>query len=122
MKFIVKVMSLALAIFLIASMMPGVSVESMGYAILVSLVIILLNIYLKPILVFLTLPITVVSLGFFLLVINAAIILIASNILHTGFKVDGFWVAFLFSILISITNSILERISKRLEERQNNTY
>ena len=64
----------------------------------------------------------VVSLGFFLLVINAAIILIASNILHAGFKVDGFWVAFLFSILISITNSILERISKRLEERQNNTY
>ncbi|MFN5346287.1 MAG: phage holin family protein [Bacteroidota bacterium] len=122
MKFLVKVMSLALAIFLIAAMMPGVSVESMGYAILVSLVIILLNIYLKPILVFLTLPITVVSLGFFLLVINAAIILIASNILHAGFKVDGFWVAFLFSILISITNSILERISKRLEERQNNTY
>ncbi len=122
MKFLVKVMSLALAIFLIASMMPGVSVESMRYAILVSLVIILLNIYLKPILVFLTLPITVVSLGFFLLVINAAIILIASNILHAGFKVDGFWIAFLFSILISITNSVLERISKRLEERQNNTY
>lgn len=122
MKFLVKVMSLALAIFLIASMMPGVSVESMRYAILVSLVITLLNIYLKPILVFLTLPITVVSLGFFLLVINAAIILIASNILHAGFKVDGFWIAFLFSILISITNSVLERISKRLEERQNNTY
>lgn len=122
MKFLVKVMSLALAIFFIASMMPGVSVESMGYAILVSLVIILLNIYLKPLLVFLTLPITVVSLGFFLLVINAGIILIASNILHPEFKVDGFWVAFLFSILISITNSIIERISKRLEERQNKTY
>ncbi|MFM7016530.1 MAG: phage holin family protein [Bacteroidota bacterium] len=122
MKFIVKIMSLALAIFLMATLMPGVSVESMGYAILVSLVIILLNIYLKPILIFLTLPITVVSFGFFLLVINAAIILIASNLLHKGFKVDGFWVAFLFSILISITNSILERISQRLENRHNRSY
>ena len=119
MKFLVKVMSLALAIFFIATLMPGVSVESMGYAILVSLVIILLNIYLKPVLVFLTLPITVVSFGLFLLVINAAIILIASNILHAGFKVDGFGVAILFSILISITNSFLERISKRLEEKEN---
>jgi putative membrane protein len=118
MKFLVKVMSLALAIFLIASLMPGVSVAGMGNAIIVSLVIILLNIYLKPILVYLTLPITVVSLGFFLLVINAAIILIASNLLHSGFKVDGFWVAFLFSILISITNSILERLSRSFEERQ----
>ncbi len=119
MRFLVKIMSLALAIFLIASFMPGVSVNGMSDAIMVSLVIILLNIFLKPLLVFLTLPITVVSLGLFLLVINASIILIASNLLHSGFKVDGFGVALLFSILISITNSILERISQRLDNRSN---
>ncbi|HOS49354.1 MAG TPA: phage holin family protein [Bacteroidia bacterium] len=122
MKFLVKVMSMALAIFLIASFMPGVEVQGMSAAILVSLVIILLNIFLKPVLIFLTLPITVVSLGLFLLVINAAIILIASNLLKSGFKVDGFWVALLFSILLSITNSFIESIAGRMEEKEKDRY
>jgi putative membrane protein len=113
---------MALAIFLIASFMPGVEVQGMSAAILVSLVIILLNIFLKPVLIFLTLPITVVSLGLFLLVINAAIILIASNLLKSGFKVDGFWVALLFSILLSITNSFIESIAGRMEEKEKDRY
>jgi putative membrane protein len=122
MKFLVKVMSMALAIFLIASFMPGVEVQGMSAAILVSFVIILLNIFLKPVLIFLTLPITVVSLGLFLLVINAGIILIASNLLKSGFKVDGFWVDLLFSILLSITNSVIESLAGRMEEKERDNY
>jgi putative membrane protein len=102
--------------------MPGVEVQGMSAAILVSFVIILLNIFLKPVLIFLTLPITVVSMGLFLLVINAGIILIASNLLKSGFKVDGFWVALLFSILLSITNSVIESLAGRMEEKERDNY
>jgi putative membrane protein len=66
-------------------------------------------------LVFLTLPITVFTLGLFLLVINATIILIASNLLKDGFQVDGFWVAMLFSVVLSMVTSLLEKAAERSE-------
>jgi putative membrane protein len=55
-------------------------------------------------------------------VINAGIILIASNLLKSGFKVDGFWVALLFSILLSITNSVIESLAGRMEEKERDNY
>ncbi len=96
--------------------MPGVEVTDMSMAILVSILLILLNMFVKPILVFLTLPITVVTLGFFLLVINAAIILAASDLLGSGFKVDGFWVAMLFSVVLSMTTSLFDTVAKNFEK------
>lgn len=120
MKFLAKLMSTALAIFLISSFMPGVQVESMSMAILVSFILIIMNIFVKPILIFLTLPITLVTLGLFLLVINAAIILIASNLLKGGFKVDGFWVAMLFSIILSITTSFIDSLAESFDKPKNN--
>lgn len=113
MKFLVKIISTALAVFLIATLMPGVEVQNMPMALLVSLILVLINMYIKPILIFMTFPITVVTLGIFLLVINAFIILFTSYILKDGFKVDGFWVALLFSIVLSMLTSLIDRLTDR---------
>lgn len=120
MRFLAKILSTAIAVFLIATLMPGVEVKNMSTAILVAFLLILLNVFVKPILIFLTLPITVVTLGLFLLVINAAIILVASSLLKEGFKVDGFWVALLFSIVLSMTTSLIDLMTEKYERKKDN--
>ena len=98
MKFILRLLLSALAVILLANILPGVEVSAFGSAVLVALVLSLLNLIVKPILVILTLPVTILTLGLFLLVINALIILLASSLV-SGFSVDGFWQALLFSLL-----------------------
>ena len=109
MRFIARVLLTGLAIFLIATLMPGVEVKNMNFALLVALILTLLNVFIKPILVLLTLPITMITLGFFLLVINALIVMLAANLVP-GFKISGFWVALFFSIVLSMTTSVLDSI------------
>jgi putative membrane protein len=111
MKFILRLLLSALAVVLLANILPGVHVATYGIAILVALVISLLNLLVKPLLVILTLPVTILTLGLFLLVINALIILLASSLV-SGFNVDGFWWALLFSLLLSILQSILFTVLK----------
>ena len=106
MKFILRMLLSAAAVLLIGNFLGGVHVESYTVAILVALVLGFLFAFLKPILVVLTLPITVVTLGLFLLVINTFLILLADKVV-SGFNVDGFWVAMLFSVLLSIAQSLL---------------
>jgi len=106
MKFILRMLLSAAAVLLIANFLSGVHVENYTVAILVALVLGFLFAFLKPILVILTLPITVITLGFFLLVINTLLILLADKVV-SGFSVDGFWIAMLFSILLSIAQSLL---------------
>jgi putative membrane protein len=84
-------------------------VAGYGTAVIVALVLALLNLIVKPILVILTLPVTILTLGLFLLVINAIIILLADSFV-SGFGVDGFWIALIFSLLLSIFQSILYSI------------
>lgn len=96
----------AIVVFLLANFLPGVTVAGYGTAIIVALVLGLLNLIVKPILVLLTLPVTVITFGLFLLVINAVIILLVDAFI-SGFNVDGFWVALIFSLLLSIVQSIL---------------
>lgn len=96
--------------------MPGIEVQGLSTALLVSLLLVLMNVYLKPMLIFLTFPITILTLGLFLLVINASIILITSYLLKDGFKVDGFWVAMLFSIILSMTTSLIDLIIDKEKE------
>ena len=90
-----------------SALLPGIHVRNMFIAIIVSVVLAILNAIVKPILIFLTLPITLLSLGFFLLVINASVILLADKLID-GFQVDGFWWALLFSIVVFFMNAILE--------------
>ena len=97
MKWFLKLLLSALAVFLLANILPGVVVESYMYAIWVAVIIGVLNAFLRPVLIFFTLPATLVTLGLFLFVINACIILIASNIL-SGLK----WI---FGSLLSIIHA-----------------
>lgn len=106
MKFILRLLLSALAVVLLANILPGVHVATFGIAVIVALVLSLLNFVVKPLLVILTLPVTIVTFGLFLLVINALIILMASGLV-SGFAVDGFWWALLFSLLLSLVQSIL---------------
>jgi len=106
MKFILRLLLSALAVVLLANILPGVHVDTFGIAVIVALVLSLLNFLVKPLLVILTLPVTIVTFGLFLLVVNALIILMASGLV-SGFAVDGFWWALLFSLLLSLVQSIL---------------
>ncbi len=91
----------ALAILVTAYILPGVVLTGFVPALAVAVVLGILNAIVKPILVALTLPINVLTLGLFTLVINAVIILLADAVVP-GFKVDGFWTAFFFAIVLSV--------------------
>ncbi|MEH6765957.1 MAG: phage holin family protein [Aequorivita antarctica] len=106
MKLIIKLLLTAVAVVVLAKILPGVAVEGYGSAIIVAIVIALLRLLVKPILVILTLPITIVTFGLFLLIINAIIILLAGYFVG-GFTVTTIWWALLFSLLLSLFQSIL---------------
>ncbi|MGB3590138.1 MAG: phage holin family protein [Nonlabens sp.] len=114
MKYVINLLINAVIIILLSYLLPGVETTGFVAAIIVALVISILNFIVKPILIVLTLPVTVLTLGLFLFVVNAIIILLADWLIG-GFSVDGFWYALLFSICLSIaraiTSSILEKDS-----------
>ncbi len=116
MNLLVKIIISSLAVFLTAYLLPGVAVDSYITAIWVAVVLALLNGFLKPMLIILTIPVTLVSLGLFLLVINAAIILLASHFVD-GFYVSGFWWALLFSLVLSIITSLMESLGGKPEKK-----
>ena len=111
MKLILRLLLNALAVVILSYVLPGVGVDSMFTAIIVAIVLSILNFLVKPILVILTLPITILTLGLFLLVINAIIILLTSNLID-GFQVTSFWWAIIFSLLLSFLQAILHSILK----------
>lgn len=112
MNFLTRLLITALVAFGLSYLLPGVHMDSFIAALILALVLALLNTLVKPILVILTFPITIITLGLFLLVINAVIILLAAKLVD-GFKVDGFWWALLFSILLSVTSSLLQGSDER---------
>lgn len=113
MSILVKWVLSALAVLIAAYVLPGVSVASFWSALIVAVVLALLNALLKPLLVILTIPITIVTLGLFLLVINALIIL-ATDALIGGFEVSNFWWALLFSLLLSVLGALFDDIVERV--------
>lgn len=106
MKFIMRIVVTSVIAFGLSYILKGIKIDSFWTAILLAIVLAVLNALLKPVLIILTLPITIVTLGLFLFVINAAIILLADYFIP-GFEVNGFWWALLFSLLLSIVTSIL---------------
>ena len=107
MKFLGKLLINTLAVILAAYMLPGIHVPDPWRAFLVAALLAVLNVTLKPLLIILTIPITILTLGLFLLAINAIIILVAGKLIP-DFVVDSFWWALLFSIVMSVINSVLE--------------
>lgn len=96
----------ALAILLAAYLLPGITVGGFGTALILSIVLGIINAVLKPILIILTLPINILTLGLFTFVINALMVMLAASVLK-GFSVANFWWALLFSLVLSVLNSLL---------------
>ncbi len=111
MKLIIRILLSALAVVLLANILPGVGVDSFTTAIIVAILLSLLNFIVKPILVILTLPVTILTFGLFLLFINAIIIVLADRLID-GFHVNGIWWALLFSLLLSFLQSLLFSLLK----------
>lgn len=107
---IVRFLLSGLAVLFTAYLLPGVHVEHYGYALLVAAVLAIVNFIIKPILIVLTIPITVLTLGLFLLVINALMILLVDSLID-GFRVDGFWWALAFSLILSVFNSLFSDLA-----------
>ncbi|WP_108868662.1 phage holin family protein [Aquimarina aquimarini] len=112
MNFLLKLILSALAVLILAKILPGVAVENYVSAIIVAIVLAILNTIVKPLLVIFTLPATILTLGLFLLVINAAIILMADYFV-SGFSVRGWLWALIFSVLLSVFQSILHSVLKK---------
>jgi putative membrane protein len=112
-SFIIKWVLSAVAVLIAAYILPGVAVESFWAALLVAVILSLFNAVLRPILVILTIPVTVLTLGLFLLVINAVIVLLVDAMVG-DFYVSGFWWALIFSLVISILGAIFDNIAESI--------
>lgn len=110
MGFLLKLVLTALAVIVTSSVLPGVSIENAWTALIVAAVLSFLNAIVKPLMVLLTIPITILSLGFFLLIINAFMIILTDKIVD-GFEVNSFLTAFIFSIVLSLVNWVFENLS-----------
>jgi len=109
MGFIIKILLTALAVYAAAYLLDGVHITDIKTTIIVALVLALLNTFIKPILVILTIPITILTLGLFLLIINALIVKWTDSLVG-GFTVDGWWSAILFSLIVTVVVYILEKL------------
>lgn len=115
MKILTRWLLLAAALLLVAHISPGVQVVSFGAALIAAFVLGLLNTLLRPILVLLTLPVTVVTLGLFLFIINAAMFWAAARVLD-GFSVSSFGAALLGSLIYSLCGMVIDSAMERLFE------
>src|SRR4249919_4184060 len=106
MNIILRIIISAVVAFALSYILSGVHIQSFVTALVLAIVLGLLNLIVKPILIILTLPITLFTFGLFLFVINALIILLAAKFVN-GFSVDGFWWALLFSLLLTVITSLL---------------
>ncbi len=113
MKIIIRWLLLAAALLLVANLYSGVSVHSFGSALIAAFVIGLFNALLRPLLVLLTLPVTLLTLGLFLFVINAAMFYWAASVLD-GFNVSSFGAALIGSLLYSLCGMVIDVAMERL--------
>ena len=105
MTWIPKLLLNAAALIIASYLIPGVDVDNFYSAVIVAIVLAILNAFVKPLLIIVTIPITILTLGLFLFCINAIIILIADSLID-GFAVNGLLWALLLSFLMSVLNSI----------------
>ncbi len=95
-----------LAVFVTSRIIPGVVLDDFITAVVVSVILAVVNTFIKPILILLTLPVNILTLGLFTLVINAVVVLIVDSLVP-GFEVNGFWAALFFSIVLSLVSAVL---------------
>jgi len=112
---LVRLIISTLAVLVTGLVLPGVHADDIVTGLLVAVVLGLLNTFLRPLLILLTLPVSVLTLGLFLLVINAGMVLLAARIVP-GFVVEGFWWALLFSIILSVVQGFLQGLDRPRNE------
>lgn len=117
MRIIIRLLVTAAIAFILAQILPGVHVDGYGTAILFAIVLGLLNIFLKPLLIIFTLPLTLITFGLFLFIINTITVLLASDWVK-GFEIDSFGWGLLFSLLLTLITSLLFREEARLEQKK----
>ncbi len=116
MNTIIKLLITAISAYIISKLLsPHVQIDSFVSAIFFAVVLGVLNLFIRPILMFFSLPINIITLGLFSLVINTMIFLLA-DYFTSGINIDGFWWAFVFSILLSVITSVLESVFISKEE------
>lgn len=104
------------AIAISAYLIPGVVISDLIAAVVLAVVLGAINAFIRPILIILTLPITIVTFGLFILVINALLIMLAGTVVP-GFEVSGFWAALIFSIVLSLVSALLGGMSKVSDQK-----
>jgi putative membrane protein len=114
MKWLLSWLLHAAALLLIAHLIPGVEVVSYAAALWTALLLTVFNTILRPVLILLTLPVTVLSLGLFIFVINAALFYAAAELLD-GFKVAGYWAAFLGSAVYGVVGAVLDTALEQVQ-------
>jgi putative membrane protein len=112
MRFLIRIIVIGAVSFGLAHVLPGIHIDTFWTAIVFAVVLAMLNIFVKPLIILLTLPVTILTLGLFLFVIDALVILIASKFVK-GFTVASFGWALLFSLILSLVTSVLERELQR---------
>lgn len=108
MKIVTRIFLTALTLLIVAKYVPGIFVESLTTALLAALGLAILNVFVKPILIFLTLPITLLTLGLFLLIINTGLFLLTAALID-GFSVASFGAAFIGSLVVSVVSAVSSR-------------
>ena len=113
MKFIVRLLVTAVIAYALSKLLqPHIVIDSYSTAVVFVLVLAILNAIVRPILIILTLPITILTLGIFLLIINVCMILLAGKFV-SGIHIDGFWWALIFGILLSFISSAINNVQKK---------
>ena len=107
---LLRLATLVFALLLIARLVPGVSVDSLYTALVVAVLLGLINITIKPLLLLLTLPLTLITLGLFALVVNAALFWFVATFVE-GFSVDGFVPAFIGALILSLVNWAVSKLT-----------
>lgn len=109
---LLKILVIAAISFALAHLLKGVHADDFLTALVFALVLAVLNVFIKPLLILLTIPITLVTLGLFLLVINTLVVLLASKLVN-GFSIDNFWWGLLFSLILSLVMSAIDRQNEK---------
>ena len=109
MNFIIRLLVTAAVAYGLSHVLSGVHIPNYKDAVIFALVMAVLNVFIKPLLILLTLPITILTLGLFLFVINAIVILLADKLMD-GVKIDGFLWALIFSLILSVVSSVLREM------------
>ena len=108
MRFLIRIIVIAAVSFGLAHVLSGIHIDTFWTAIVFAVVLAILNIFIKPLIILLTLPVTILTLGLFLFVINAIVVLLASRFVD-GIRIANFGWALIFSLILSIVTSVLDR-------------